>query len=168
MKKRVFSNFYQVKAMFGTSLAVQWLGLLLPLQRAQVPSLVRELRSHLLHSSGNRKKRKRKSHILVNAVRKRRKWGEIKQNLYSWMKSSKVVWEKIFFFFLSRISKCRLGERKGEKLSEGKWKNTHLSHYHGLRDGGLSYFGFSYNLTHPFSFLRQPFVLLLEYMYSQV
>ena len=73
MKKRVFSNFYQVKAMFGTSLAVQWLGLLLPLQRAQVPSLVRELRSHLLHSSGNRKKRKRKSHILVNAVRKRRK-----------------------------------------------------------------------------------------------
>ena len=34
---------------YGTSLVVQWLGLNLPFQRVWVRSLVRELRSHMLH-----------------------------------------------------------------------------------------------------------------------
>ena len=56
MKKKVFRSFYQVKVKFWTSLDST-----LPLQRVQVPSLVRELRSHLLHSSGKtRGKKKRK------------------------------------------------------------------------------------------------------------
>ena len=40
------------------------------------------------------------------------------------MKSPKVTLEKIFF--LSKISKGRIGERKGKKFSEGEWKSTHL------------------------------------------
>lgn len=55
MKKKVFRSFYQVKAKFWTSLDST-----LPLQRLHVPSLVRELRSHLLHSSGKTRKKKEK------------------------------------------------------------------------------------------------------------
>ena len=36
------------QAQSGTSLAVQWLRICLPIQRTQVRSLVRELRSHML------------------------------------------------------------------------------------------------------------------------
>jgi len=36
------------QAQSGTSLAVQWLRIRLPIQRTQVRSLVRELRSHML------------------------------------------------------------------------------------------------------------------------
>ena len=41
----------------GTSLMVQWLRLRLPMQRAQVGSLVRELRSHVTCSVAKEKKR---------------------------------------------------------------------------------------------------------------
>ena len=40
----------------GTSLAVQWLGLWLPLQGAQVRSLAAEVRSHMWHSMAKKKK----------------------------------------------------------------------------------------------------------------
>ena len=42
----------------GTSLVVQWLGLSLPLQGAQVQSLVREPRSHKLSGTAEKKKKK--------------------------------------------------------------------------------------------------------------
>ena len=42
------------KYITGTSLAVQWLRLGLPMQGAQVQSLVGELSSHMLHSQKNK------------------------------------------------------------------------------------------------------------------
>ena len=38
---------YSIKGNEGTSLVVQWLRIHLPVQGMQVPSLVRELRSHM-------------------------------------------------------------------------------------------------------------------------
>ena len=44
----------------GTSLAVQWLRLHLPMQGVRVQSLVRELRSHMLHGQKNKTKKKKR------------------------------------------------------------------------------------------------------------
>ena len=43
--------FLKIKNHAGTSLAVQWLRIHFPLQRTRVPSLVRELRSHMLQGN---------------------------------------------------------------------------------------------------------------------
>ena len=48
------------KSLFGTSLVVQWLRIHLAIHRTWVQSLARELRSHMLHSSA--KKKKKRSH----------------------------------------------------------------------------------------------------------
>ena len=42
------STVFQLKKQTGTALVVQWLKICPALQGAQVPSLVRELRSHIL------------------------------------------------------------------------------------------------------------------------
>ena len=55
----------------GTSLAVQWLRLCLPMQRAQVGSLVRELRSHVTCSVAKEKKKKKR--LVLIKVKKKKK-----------------------------------------------------------------------------------------------
>ena len=47
----------------GTSPAVQQLRLCLPIQGVQVPSLVRELRSHIPHSKKEKKKKRERTQI---------------------------------------------------------------------------------------------------------
>ena len=44
------------KSLFGTSLVVQWLRIHLAIYGIWVQSLVKELRSHMLHSSAKKKK----------------------------------------------------------------------------------------------------------------
>ena len=50
---------HQAVSYTGTSLMVQWLRLCFPMQGAQVQSLVRELRSHMLNHVAKKKKKKR-------------------------------------------------------------------------------------------------------------
>ena len=69
---------------------------------------------------------------------------------------------KVVFFFSAESLSAHFGGRKRKKFSEEKWKNTHPEPLSWAKRWGLSYFGFSYNLTHPFSFLRRPSVLSLE------
>ena len=49
---------HQAVSYTGTSLMVQWLRLCFPMQGAQVQSLVRELRSHMLNHVAKKKKKK--------------------------------------------------------------------------------------------------------------
>ena len=51
----------------GTSLAVQWLRLPLPLQRVWVQSLVRELKSHM--SQGQKPEHKTTGNIVTNSIK---------------------------------------------------------------------------------------------------
>ena len=51
----------------GTSLGVHWLRLHLPMQRVWVPSLVWELRSHMLCSKNN--KTENRSNIVTNSIK---------------------------------------------------------------------------------------------------
>ena len=55
----------------GASRALQGLRLHLPVQRMQVPSLVRELRAHMSHSTPppKEKKTKHKSNIVANSIK---------------------------------------------------------------------------------------------------
>ena len=59
------------------------------------------------------------------------------------MKSSKVIWEEIFFFSAESVS-ADFRERKGKKFSEEKWKNTHPEPLSWAKRWGLGFFGFSY------------------------
>ena len=59
IKKKIFFSIPQNRNIpLGTSLAVQWLRLRLPIQGVWVRSLVRELRSHMRHSQKTKKKHK--------------------------------------------------------------------------------------------------------------
>ena len=49
------------RASTGTSLVVQWLKILLPMQGTQVLSLVKELRSYMSHGMAKLKKNKKES-----------------------------------------------------------------------------------------------------------
>ena len=49
------------RASTGTSLVVQWLKILLPMQGTQVLSLVKELRSYMSHGMAKLKKKKKKN-----------------------------------------------------------------------------------------------------------
>ena len=59
------------KRYFGNSLVIQWLDFMLPLQSAQVQSLVGELRVHKPH--GMAKKKKKNQKYFVNAQLRDRK-----------------------------------------------------------------------------------------------
>ena len=65
--------------MGGTSLAVQWLRLRLPMQGVQVQSLVRELRSHIPRGKKNPKNIKQKQYC--NKLNKHLKNGPHQKNL---------------------------------------------------------------------------------------
>ena len=60
------------KRYFGNSLVIQWLDFMLPLQSAQVQSLVGELRVHKPHGVAKKKKKKIKRYF-VNAQLRDRK-----------------------------------------------------------------------------------------------
>ena len=53
--------------LLGTSVIVQWLRLHLPIQEVQVPSLARELRSHM--PRGQKTKTQNRSNIVTNSIK---------------------------------------------------------------------------------------------------
>ena len=85
----------------GTSLAVHWLRLLLPVQGAQVRSLVKELRSHMFHSGGKNFKKKQKGRVLNFSCR-----GP------DFMSNAEVK-EVVFWLRFRRMLRC-------------KWKTDHV------------------------------------------
>ena len=49
-------NLFKKQVLHGTSLVVQWLRLMFPMQVARVLSLVGEIKFHMLHSEAKKKK----------------------------------------------------------------------------------------------------------------
>ena len=66
-------NSEQMIPSMGTSLVVQWLRLLLPMQGVRVRTLVRELRSHMPHDQNT--KTKTRSSIVTNSIETLKKWS---------------------------------------------------------------------------------------------
>ena len=77
----------------GTSLAVHWLRLPLPVQGAQVWSLVKELRSHMFHSGGKNFKKIRKGRILNFSCRGPDFMGNpgVKEVVF-WLRFRRMLW----------------------------------------------------------------------------
>ena len=65
----------RIKMNCGTSLVVQWLTFHLPMQRVRVPSLVRDLSSHMPH----RQKTESRSNIVTNSIETFFKWSTSKK-----------------------------------------------------------------------------------------
>ena len=63
--KQLSTTTMKSKRYYGNSLVIQWLDFMLPLQSAQVQSLVRELRVHKPHGVAKKKKKKSKGILSV-------------------------------------------------------------------------------------------------------
>ena len=76
----------------GTSLAVQWLRIYLPVQKAPVHSLVRELRSHMPCGMAKKQnKQTKKSEVLLYSTDNYTQYPTINQNGKEYEKESMYV-----------------------------------------------------------------------------